>query len=166
MSNRLHHRSHKALGCRAALFLGLFVIAGFLASCGRPSESEQALTGVLHAGDPAYDRYVSHVELRDIKIRMGLNFNKKRIVMLSGVISNTGDRPIDVVQVKVSFFNYEQLVSESIHTPLKPGPYTPAIQPLREWAFSFYIEEIPKGWGGSHAEMSLYGLRFADQKGE
>ena len=132
-----------------------------IASCQQPATGEKELTGVLHAGDPEFDRYASHVELRDTKIQMGLNFSKKRILMLSGVIANTGDRAIDVVQVKVSFFNYDQLVTEMIRTPLQPGPYTPPIKPLSEWAFSFYIEDIPKGWGASHAEMSLYGLRFA-----
>lgn len=146
-----------------ALLSTLLVAPVSWSSCHQAGSSEQELTGILHEGDPEFDRYRSHVELSDTKIQMGLNFNKKRIVMLSGVIANTGDRAIDVVQVKVSFFNYEELVAESVHTPLQPGPYTPAIAPLSQWAFSFYIEDIPKGWGASHAEMSLYGFRFAKQ---
>lgn len=147
-----------------AVFLAILFLPAFWTGCRRAETSEEELTGILHEGDPEFDQYRSHVELRDTKIQMGLNFNRKRIVMVSGVIANTGDRAIDVVQVKVSFFNYEKLIDESIHTPLKPGPYTPPIKPLSEWAFSFYIEEIPKGWGGSHAEMSLYGFRFAKQE--
>jgi hypothetical protein len=145
-----------------ALLWTLFLLPASITSCQKSEETQGELTGILHKGDPEFDRYRSHVELKETTMKMGLNFNKKRIVMLSGVIDNTGDRTIDVVQVKVSFYNYEKLVTEQIHTPLRPGPYTPPIKPLSQWAFSFYIEDIPKGWGASHAEMTLYGFRFVN----
>lgn len=163
MFNRVRPSKEARIWRHCAVLWTLLIVPVSLTSCQKPEGGEQELTGILHKGDPEYDRYRPHVELKDTEMKMGLNFNKKRIVMLSGVIDNSGDRAIDVVQVKVSFYNYEKLVAEQIHTPLKPGPYTPPIKPLSEWAFSFYIEDIPKGWGASHAEMTLYGFRFANQ---
>jgi hypothetical protein len=104
------------------------------------------------------------LELRDTNIQMGLNFARKRIVMVSGVLSNKGERAVDVLEVKLTFFNYEKPVTEMVRTPLRPGAYTPPVEPLTERGFSFYIEEIPAGWLSSHAELSLSGFRFASRE--
>ncbi len=143
----------------AVVVVGLLA-AGAIFVVNSVKEKKVDLTGVVHAGDPEFDRYRSFLELKDANIQMGLNFAKKRIVMVSGVVVNNGERPVDVVEVKLTFFNYDKPVAEEVRTPLQPGPYTPAIDPLTERAFSFYIEEFPKGWLSSHAELSLSGFRL------
>jgi hypothetical protein len=95
---------------------------------------------------------------------MGLNFAGKRIVKFAGIVENGGERDIDVVEVKLSFFNYDEVVWETTRTPIRPGPYTPPVRPLSERAFAFYSEEIPEGWKASHAEMSLAGFRFLESQ--
>jgi len=146
------------------VLIALAVAGAFIYFTGGSSESEQELTGVIRVGDPDFERYQSFLELKDVKIQMGLNFAKKRVLMLGGILVNKGDRPIDVLEVKVIFFNYETPIQESLHLPIKPGPYVSPVEALSERAFSFYIEEFPKGWLNSHAEMHLNGFRFAERR--
>jgi hypothetical protein len=147
-----------ALGIFALLVAGAIYLTQF------EKVDREELTGVLHKGDPDFDWYEKYLELRDPKIEMGLNFAGKRIVKFAGLIRNGGERSLDVVEVRLSFFNYDNLVWETARTPIRPGPYTPAIQPLTDRAFSLYFEEIPEGWKASHAEMSLEGFRFAESQ--
>lgn len=142
-----------------ALLVGLAVL-GILLWLPDDVEPEE-LSGVLHEGDPAYDRYRDQVQLIETEMEMGLNFARKRVVMLGGFIDNQGERTIDVVEVRVVFFNYDEPVAETVRTPLRPGQYTPPIEPHSQRAFNFYIEEIPEDWLSSHLEMSVSGLRFA-----
>ena len=124
----------------------------------------EELGEVLHEGDPDFDWYEKYVELKNPKMEMGLNFAGNRIVKFAGTINNGGEKALDIVEVKLAFFNYDELVWETTRTPIRPGPYTPPISPLSERAFSFYFEKIPKGWEASHSEMSLQGFRFAESQ--
>jgi hypothetical protein len=143
-----------------AVIVALTGVVVYLAYLDKPESGE--LSGVLREGDDQFDWYHPYVELFDEKLQMGLSFAGKRIVMFSGVIANRGERRIDVVELKVVFYNYEEPAAELIRTPIRPGPYTPPVQALAERAFSFYIEDIPPNWLSAHAEMSLHGLRFVD----
>jgi hypothetical protein len=143
----------------ALVVFGL-IVAGAIYVSHQSKPVLEELHGVLHEGDPDFEWYSQYLELKNPKIQMGLNYARNRIVMFTGVFANNGERTIDVIELKVEFYNYEQLLAETIRTPLRPGPYTPAIPPLTERGFSFYIEDTPEGWGASHAEMSIFGFRF------
>lgn len=142
--------------------LGVFIllIAGAVYLSIYHEDVPDELVGVLHEGDSDFAWYSDYITIRDPAIQMGLNFAGNRIVMLSGVIENSGERTIDVVELNVKFFNYETLIWETTRTPIRPGPYTPPISPVAERAFTFYIEKIPEDWMSSHAEMNLSGFRF------
>ncbi len=148
----------KYLPAALALCIAIAALVVYLGRSGVTPPEE--LTGVLHAGDPDFEWYSRYVELVSPKIEMGLNFAGNRIVSLSGVIRNQGEKTLDVVEIKVVFFNYDQPVQETVRVPIRPGPYTPPIPPLTDRAFGFYIEKIPEGWLASHAEMSIHGFRF------
>ena len=146
------------------LALGVFAIlvaAAIYLSTGEQVEVGE-LDGVFHKGDADYDWYSQYVELKNPKIEMGLNFAGKRIVKFAGLIENNGEKSLDVIEVKLSFFNYDELVWETTRTPIRPGPYTPPVEPLSNRAFSFLMEKIPEGWKANEAEMSLEGFRFAE----
>jgi len=137
------------------------LVAGVL-YLGRTSDQEEpALAGIVRAGNPDFEWYGKYIELVDPKIQMGLNFAGNRVVMFSGIIKNGGERTLDVVELKVVLFNYDEPVREELRTPIRPGPYTPPIPSMTERPFSFYIEKIPRDWKSSHAEMSISGFRFA-----
>ncbi|GAB4111957.1 MAG: hypothetical protein Kow001_13680 [Acidobacteriota bacterium] len=148
----------KFLPVAVALAAGIAALVVYLGRSGAAPPEE--LSGVLRAGDPNFEWYSKYVELVSPKIEMGLNFAGNRILILSGVIRNQGEKVLDVVEIKVVFFNYENPVQETVRVPIRPGPYTPPIPPLSDRAFSFYIEKLPEGWLASHAEMSIHGFRF------
>jgi hypothetical protein len=150
----------KFLPAAVAVLLLLVGVIAYLAYLDTPEEVD--LGDILRQGDERFDWYQPYVELWEPKLQMGLSFAGKRIVMFSGVVANRGDRAIDVVELKVVFYNYDEPAAETIRTPIRPGPYTPPVQALSERAFSFYIEEIPPNWLSAHAEMYLHGLRFVD----
>jgi len=121
---------------------------------------EEPLTGILRAGDPRFEQYRPYVDLRNTKIQMGLNFARKRVLMISAIVANSGDQSLDVVEVTLLYFNFDKLVGQSVHTPIRPGPYTPPLEPRGERAISFYVEEFPEDWMAGHAELELSGFRF------
>jgi hypothetical protein len=148
----------KFLPIAVVVFAGLIALAVYFSRVQK--QEEVVLTGILHHGDPDFDWYSKYVELKDQKIQMGLNFAGNRVIMLSGILANGGERSLDVIELKVALFNYEEPVWETIRTPIQPGPYTPQIPPLSERAINFYIDKVPENWKSSHAEMSINGFRF------
>ena len=137
--------------------------AGYVYFTHTGQSSVDDLTGILREGDPDFEEYKDLVQLKGSKIQMGLNFNRKRVVMFSGEIENRGDRILDVVEFKIMYFNYEELIDTVIKTPVRPGPYTKAIEPLTSGPYNFYIEEFPGRWKGSECEVHINGFRFADE---
>lgn len=151
----------------ALLIFGTIAAIIFYVTQESPSDEGKSpadeITGILTEGDPQFERYRQNVELIEQNIQMGLNFAGNRIVMVSGVIENRGERELDVVRVKLTFFNYEEPIHEIIRTPVQPGPYISSVSPLGQTPFDFYVEEIPEGWLASTAEMTIHGFRFADE---
>lgn len=144
----------------ALLIFGAIIAVLFYVT--EEESSPRELTGILAEGDPEFDRYRQNVELIGQSIQMGLNIAGNRVVMVSGVIENRGERELDVVQIKLTFFNYDEPIHEMIRTPVQPGPYTSSVPPLGQTSFDFYIEEIPEGWLASTAEMTIHGFRYAE----
>jgi hypothetical protein len=150
----------------------MIVIAGclFVAATGlllfflqQGVQEEAPLTGILHAGDPDYDWYGKYMELENPQVKMGKNFAGNRFVIFSAIIENNGERTVDVVEVQLSFFNYDELISSVIRTPLRPGAYAKPIQTFEKRVFTVIVEEIPPNWLAQNAEIAIHGVRFLDQ---
>ncbi|MCH8321177.1 MAG: hypothetical protein IH790_09505 [Acidobacteria bacterium] len=121
---------------------------------------EVPLTGILHAGDPDYDWYGKYMDLESPKVQMSKSLSGNRLVIFSAIIENNGERTVDVVEVELSFFNYDKLISSVIRTPRRPGPYTPPIQTFEKRVFTVYVAEIPPNWLAQTAEIAIHVLRF------
>ncbi len=70
-------------------------------------QEEAPLTGILHAGDPDYDWYGKYMDLENPQIQMSKSLSGNRLVIFSAIIENNGERTVDVVEVELSFFNYD-----------------------------------------------------------
>ncbi len=138
------------------------VVTGLIALLMTGDSTKAELAGVIRAGDPTFDWYRGYLKLEDPKIQMGKSFTGSRVVMFSAIIRNGGEKMVDVVEVELSFFNYDELVWKTVRTPIRPEPrnYTPAIEPLEERGFTLYLEEIPKKWQATNAELDIFGFRF------
>ena len=147
------------LASGAILVVVLSVIAFLLQQSG---PDEAPLTGILRQGDPDYDWYRKYIRLNHPQVKMTSSFSGNRLVLFSSIIENKGERTVDVVEVKLSFFNYENLVSTTVITPIRPGPVsrTPPIETFEERGFTVYLEGLPQEWLALHAEMAIHGFRF------
>lgn len=123
----------------------------------------EPLTDVLHAGDPDYEWYSQYVSLENSSIKMAGSFSGKRMVIFTGVINNQGEKTLDAVEVNLILINRDQPIHEVVKAPIRPGPYTPPIQPLESRAFTVYLEDFPDNWMTSRAEMQLHGFRFLEE---
>ncbi len=126
-------------------------------------QEEAPLTGILHAGDPDYDWYGKYMGLENPQVKLGKNFAGNRFVIFSAIIENNGERTVDVVEVELSFFNYDELISTVIRTPLRPGTYTPPMQTFEKRGFTIYVEGIPPNWLAQNAEIAIHGIRFVTE---
>lgn len=123
---------------------------------------KEEVTGILHQGDPNYEWYEKYVTLKKPRVKMGKNYAGNRMVLFSGLVENNGEKTLDVVEVKLTFFNADVPVWESTRIPVRPGPgtYTPPLEPLSRRGFTLYLENVPENWRASNAEMSIQGFRF------
>ena len=143
----------------ASLAVVLSVIV-FLLQQGGPDQAP--LTGILHEGDPDYDWYQRYIRLKEPQVKMTSSFSGNRLVLFSAIIENRGERMVDVVEVELSFFNDNDLVSTAVKTPIRPGPAsrTPPIETFEERGFTLYLEDLPEEWMALQAEMAIHGVRF------
>ena len=86
------------------------------------------------------------------------------MAIFSATIENQGEKSLDVVELKMTFFNYETTVWETTRNPIRPGGYTSPLQPLKRRSFTLYIQDLPNGWLASHAEMDINGFRFTSHR--
>jgi len=126
----------------------------------QPEEPAKPLTGILHQGDPDYDWYREHLDLKNQRKQMAKNMAGNRMAIFSGVVENNGEKTLDVVEVKLAFFNYDKYVWHTVRTPVRPGRYSPPVNSLSQRGFTLSVQDIPEGWLAIHAEMDIHGFRF------
>ncbi len=141
--------------------LGAALLAGVVIFMHDPKpQQREELTGVLREGDTDYGWYRDHVSLTQPRLQMAKNLAGSRMAIFSAIIENQGERALDVVEMKMTFFNYDTPVWETTRTPIRPGAYTAPIQPMKKRSFTFYIQDLPRDWMASRAEMDINGFRF------
>ncbi len=120
------------------------------------------LTGIFRGGDPYFEWYDKYIELNNPQVKMSSSFSGNRLVLLSGVIENKGEKTLDVVEVELSLYNYNEPIAKITRTPIRPGSgtRTPPLQTFEKRGFTLFVEEIPEGWLAQHAELAIHGFRF------
>ncbi len=157
-------RFWKILSVVAGVAIAAVAIAVFL---GRGTgESAPPLPGIVRSDDADFERYLKSVQLEDRGIKMLKNLTGKRTVGFAGAITNQSDRQLDVVEIRLILFNAHEAVFETIRTPIKPGPYTPPILSGKTRGFAVYLEDFPKSWWASRAEMEISGMRWVGSESE
>lgn len=126
-----------------------------------PPRVDEEIAGILRAGDPQFDEYLEFLTLDETKVSLALNFAGSRSVVFSGLVHNLGRRSVDAIEVKLTLFNRDKPVWDTIRTVYRPGPNREPIRPFQERRLSLYLEDLPKEWASSHAEVEIHGFRFA-----
>ena len=141
--------------------LAAILLAGVVIFMHDPKpQVREELTGVLREGDSDYGWYREHVSLTGPRLQMAKNIAGNRMAVFSATIENQGEKALDVVEMKMVFFNYDEPVWETTRTPIRPGVYTAPIQPMKKRSFTLYIQDLPRGWMSTRAEMDINGFRF------
>ncbi len=153
--NKEHWKILVPVGLAAILLAGVVI---FMHEP-KPRQREE-LTGVLREGHSDYGWYREHVSLTRPRLQMAKNLAGNRMAIFSATIENQGERVLDVVEMKMTFFNYDTPVWETTRTPIRPGAYTAPIEPMKKRSFTFYIQDLPRDWMASRAEMDINGFRF------
>ena len=131
-----------------------------------PPRADQELPGILRSGHPEFDQYLEFLKLADTKVSLALSFSGNRSVIFSGRVHNLGRRSLDAVEVKLTLFNFEEAVWDTTRTVYRPSPSNNPIRPFQKRRLSLYLEDLPKEWESSHAEIEIHGFRFAGWQGE
>ncbi|MEE8585994.1 MAG: hypothetical protein V3T83_14210 [Acidobacteriota bacterium] len=131
-----------------------------------PPRADQELPGILRRGNPEFDEYLEFLKLGDTKVSLALSFSGNRSVIFSGRVHNLGRRSLDAVEVKLTLFNYDEAVWDTTRTVYRPGPRKEPIRPFQQRRLSLYLEDLPKEWESSHAEIEIHGFRFEGWQGE
>ena len=144
-------------GLLFAIIIGLVLF-----SLDRSSQELPDLDGVLHRGHPDYDWYRPYLTIEDPRVQMTRNFAGSQLVLFSGSLKNQGERVLDAVELELSFFNHDELVSTTTRFVIRPEPTvrTPPLRILEERGFALYLEDFPEGWLAMHAELAIHGFRF------
>lgn len=142
----------------ALLIIGLVALLYFTQET---PELRSPLEAVICSDDPDFELYSRQLEFEDRGIQMLKNFTGSRMVLFTGAVTNHSDRTLDVVEVRLILFNAHEPVFESFRTPIRPGPYTPSLLSGETRGFTLYLEDFPKNWWASRAEMEISGFRFA-----
>jgi hypothetical protein len=120
------------------------------------------IPGLVHPGDPGFEYYKNYVKIENPKATLGITFSKARIAMISGVISNDGDRKLEAVELKVTLFDvYGQVSKERTTYPVRPGiPPNRPMEPLEKRTFSVGIESVEQLWNPNKVQVEMTGLKY------
>lgn len=150
----------------AVLFLSIFLLYRHYArSLPRTEGGRVVIEGVARAGDPNFDEYVRNVQINNVKGELWTNFKMDRMAVISGMLSNYGDRRLEAIELKITLFDvYGRNLREHISTPFRPG--VPGVkgplESLQSHPFSTRIEGIPDFWDPRRVDVQINGLKFAE----
>ncbi len=141
---------------------GVYLYARLQASKTPPGMEMPAVPGMAHPGDPDFEYYRKYVRISNVRATLGINFAKSRIAIISGIITNEGDRKLEALELRIALYDvYDKLSKERIATPLRPGVGVKRpMDPLEKRDFTVWIEPIEQLWNPKRIEVELSGLKY------
>ncbi len=124
-------------------------------------EDKLPIEGIIRFKSLDFEHYGAQLVFEDRGIQMLKNFAGHRMVLFNGSITNHCDFPLDVLEVRLILFNAHEPVFEIFRKPIRPGGYTPPVLTGETRKFTLYLEDFPKNWLASRAEMDISGFRFS-----
>jgi hypothetical protein len=120
------------------------------------------IPGLVHPGDANFEYYAKYVRIENVKATLGITFSKARIAIISGLISNEGDRKLEAVELKVTLFDVYGGVSKQLtRYPVRPGiPPNRAMEPMEKRGFSVGIESVEHLWNPNRVQVEMTGLKY------
>jgi len=106
---------------------------------------------------PEAKLYTRNLQLSDVELKAKENYFQQAVVEINGKIANTGDRPLDTVEIYCVFRDpYGQLVLRRrlsiVNNGLKPGETK---------SFRLPFDDLPQSWNQSMPQLVIAGVKFS-----
>jgi len=136
-------------GALAMLGLGIFLYMQYVA---KHAPVDAPLT-------PEAKAYVKNLQLSDVDIKANKSYLNLMIVEINGKIANTGDRPLDTVEIYCIFYDsYGQMVLRS-RVPIV-SPRMGGLKPGETKSFRLPFDEISESWNQAMPQLVIAGVKF------
>ena len=126
---------------------------GYTQYLDRHSTSDLPLT-------PEAKLYTRNLQLSDVELKANENYFQQAVVEINGKIANTGDRPLDTVEIYCVFRDpYGQLVLRrrlAIVNPRMGG-----LKPGETKTFRLPFDDLPQSWNQAMPQLVIAGVKFS-----
>jgi len=119
---------------------------------GPPAPEKPVLT-------PEAKAYVRHLALSDVEMKAKQSYVGQAVVEITGKITNTGPRPLKVVEINCVFFDpYGQLVLRQ-RVPIV-GQKMGGLRPGDTKSFRLPFDDLPKSWNQALPQLVIARIIF------
>jgi hypothetical protein len=150
----------------ALAVLAIAAVALFFYARYQPPEKTAGpivVPGMLRPGDPNFEYYKNKIRIEEVKATLGITFSKARIAIISGLISNEGDRKLEAIELHITLYDvYGKFSKDRTTTPIRPGLGlgSKPLEPLQKRTFSVGIESVEQLWNPKRLEIEITGLKY------
>jgi hypothetical protein len=108
---------------------------------------------------PEAKEYVRNLQLSEVDMKATESYLKQRIVEIEGKIGNTGDRPLELVELYCVFYDgYGQLVLRK-RVPIVSRRMG-GLKPGETKSFRLPFDEVPDSWNKKMPQLVIAGVKF------
>ena len=104
--------------------------------------------------------YTRNLQLSDVEMKASENYFQQAVVEIEGKIANTGDRPLDTVEIFCVFRDpYGQLVLRrrlAIVSPRMGG-----LKPGETKSFRLPFDDLPASWNQAMPQLVIASVKFS-----
>ena len=104
--------------------------------------------------------YARNLQLSDVEMKASENYFQQAVVEIEGKIANTGDRPLDTVEIYCVFRDpYGQLVLRrrlAIVSTRMGG-----LKPGQTKSFRLPFDDLPASWNQAMPQLVIAGVKFS-----
>lgn len=136
----------------AIALIGVAVFAYFALSPARPAQEIP-----LSAEGKAY---IKNLQLSDVNMKANGNYASQMLVEIEGKIANTGDRPVDAVEIYCVF---RDPAGQMIYKPRMAivSPKMGGLKPGETKSFRLPFDEVPDEWNNAMPQLVVAGVKFS-----
>ena len=109
---------------------------------------------------PEGNAYVRNLQLSDVSMRATGNYMKQTVVEIEGKITNSGNRPVEIVEIYCLFYDgYQQLVLRQ-RMPIVSAKMG-GLKPGETKSFRLPFDELPESWNQAVPQMRIAAVKFS-----
>jgi len=140
----------------AYVLAAMLLIGGGVVWYSEHSAATEAARSVL---TPEAKAYVHYLQLNDVTMKAAETYIKQTVTEINGKITNTGNRPVNSVEVFCSFRDaYGQLVLRQRSSIVRQGPAP--LKPGETRTFRLAFDNLPDSWNNQMPQLVIAHIGF------